>query len=260
MEGLNVKKYTQTTRKRFDPLALAVSTVGLVAVLAGVGGISTYDYFLNIQSILIVFGGTFASILFQFDFSSCLYSWLIIVKSFLGTPDTKVLRLIRELDATIVGGGSILELREGQDITGELLNDILCMYRAGLLYEEIEEFVTSRVSDEYLNRQISVTMMNRGAVVAPALGLFGTVIGLILVLKNLSDPAQIAPSMSLALMTTAYGAGLGSLIFTPLAGRLEHHNHIFIEIHQQLISKINILIKREERNLHHQNKPRAQAG
>jgi chemotaxis protein MotA len=55
--------------------------------------------------------------------------------------------------------------------------------------------------------------------------------------------------MSLALMTTAYGAGLASLIFTPLAGRLEHHNHIFLECHKQILSKIGILIQRDDRSM-----------
>ena len=55
--------------------------------------------------------------------------------------------------------------------------------------------------------------------------------------------------MSLALMTTAYGAALSSLIFTPLAGRLDHHNTIYLSAHEQLLNKVSILLKREERNL-----------
>ena len=53
--------------------------------------------------------------------------------------------------------------------------------------------------------------------------------------------------MSLALMTTAYGAGLSSLVFHPLAGRLEHHNEIYLETHSQLLSKIGVLLNRDER-------------
>jgi chemotaxis protein MotA len=73
--------------------------------------------------------------------------------------------------------------------------------------------------------------------------------GLIGVLKTLSDPSKIGVSMSLALMTTAYGAALGSLVFTPLAGRLEHHNAIFLEIHKQILSKIGVLLNRQERDI-----------
>jgi chemotaxis protein MotA len=174
---------------------------------------------------------------------------MIVARSFLGTPDQKILASIRQLDDAIINDLKITDLREGSEINGELLNDIVYMTHQGLLFEEIDEFVTSRISDDFLARRIAVEMMNRAAVISPALGLFGTVIGLIGVLKSLSDPGQIGPSMSLALMTTAYGAGLGSIVFTPLSGRLEHHNTIFIEVHKQLMSKVGILLSREERSL-----------
>ena len=92
-------------------------------------------------------------------------------------------------------------------------------------------------------------MLNKGAKIAPALGLLGTVIGLIEMLKSLDDPAGIGPAMSLALMTTAFGSILGSLVFTPLAGRLEHQNRLYIETHKELMNRIGILMRREDRQL-----------
>ena len=50
-------------------------------------------------------------------------------------------------------------------------------------------------------------------------------------------------------MTTAFGSVLGSLVFTPLAGRLEHHNIIYIETHKLLMNRVSLLLKREERQL-----------
>jgi chemotaxis protein MotA len=50
-------------------------------------------------------------------------------------------------------------------------------------------------------------------------------------------------------MTTAFGSVLGSLVFTPLAGRLEHHNTIFIETHKLLMNRVSVLMKREDRQL-----------
>jgi chemotaxis protein MotA len=151
------------------------------------------------------------------------------------------------------------DLRRGTELNGEILNDICFMVDQKLLYEEIDEFVTSRIQDEYLDRQIAVELLRRGGVISPALGLFGTVIGLIGVLQSLADPSKIGPSMSLALLTTAYGAGIGSLIFTPLAGRLEHHNTIYLEVHKQLMSKVSILLRRDERQLDHDSSQMSQA-
>jgi chemotaxis protein MotA len=55
--------------------------------------------------------------------------------------------------------------------------------------------------------------------------------------------------MSLALMTTAFGSVLGSLVFTPLAGRLEHHNSVYVETHKLLMNRVSVLLQREERQL-----------
>lgn len=249
MEGLKVKKYLQVTRKRFDPTALVLSIGGILAVLFSASTIDMSEYFFDLRSILIVIGGTVFSLLFQFDFSSMLHSLFIIMKSFFGTPDKRVIAIIQQLDDAIINDVSLTDLRDGSELDGELLNDIVYMHQQGLLFEEIDEFVTSRIADEFLGRKVAVDLLSKAAMIAPALGLFGTVIGLIGVLKSLSDPTQIGPSMSLALMTTAYGAGMGSLIFTPLAGRLEHHNAIYLEVHKQLLSKVGVLLSREERRI-----------
>lgn len=249
MEGLKNKKYLHVTRKRFDPLALILATVGLVAVFTTLGTFEDSQYLLDVRSIIVVVGGTAASMLFQFDFSVILQCLILILKSLLGTPEKKLMKILLELDEAILNDQDLEDLREGQEINGELVNDIIYMKKNGLLFEEIDEFVTSRISDEYLKRRVSVSLLNKAAVVAPALGLFGTVVGLVGVLRSLKDPSHIGPSMSLALMTTAYGAGIGSLIFGPLAGRLEHHNVIFLEVHKRLMSKVGVLFHRDERNL-----------
>ncbi len=123
------------------------------------------------------------------------------------------------------------------------------MHKQGLVYEEIEKFLLTRVSGQIFELEGTAQLFRRASVTAPALGLFGTVMGLIGVLRSLSNPADIGPSMSLALMTTAYGSILGSLILSPLAGRMEIHNQIFTESQNQIIKKIGILLLREDRNL-----------
>lgn len=259
MEGLSFKKYLQTTKKRFDPSALIISFGGIIAVLLSALSSDSLRSYYDFHSLVIVAGGTFACILFQYDFGSTFYTILLILRSFLGTPDKRVGQAITELDQAILQGTQLKDLREGQQLDGEILNDIVFMHRQGLLFEEIDAFVTSRIQDDYLARRIAVDILKRAGITAPALGLFGTVMGLIGVLKTLSDPTQIGSSMSLALMTTAYGAGLGSLVFNPLAGRLEHHNLIYLEIHQQVLSKLGILLRRDERTRDVEHEPLGEA-
>src|SRR5690606_23113311 len=69
----------------------------------------------------------------------------------------------------------------------------------------------------------SVAVLRRAAEVAPAMGLIGTLVGLVQMLGNLNDPANIGPSMALALVTTLYGALLANMVFAPIATKLERN-------------------------------------
>lgn len=247
IEGLRDKKYLQIARKRFDPLALGISVGGLITILISAGAFGHIGYFWDTSSFLIVVCGTSASLLFQFDFSTIFQTCYLVVSSCFGTPERRLIRSARELDHAILNSRSIEDLRDGSELTGELINDVAYMIKQGLYFEEIDEFVTSRIKDEFFARQQAVTLLERASLLAPSVGLFGTVVGLVGVLKNLSSPTQIGPSMALALVTTAYGIGMASVFFTPLAGRLSHHNAVFVEFHRQILSKIGVLMRRQDR-------------
>ncbi len=257
MNGLKEKKYLSVSKKRFDPITVFFSVGLLTAVLITAIGIDTglgigSDHiilFNDFRSFFFVVGGTIGILLFQFDLETFLHTFILVIRSFIANPVKYLNPVMEELDEAIIKGSSIFDLREGNDITGELLNDIVFMAKEKLFYEEIEDFVSNRVATIFLARKIAVALLNKGSKVAPALGLLGTVIGLIEVLQSLEDPTKIGPAMSLALMTTAFGSVLGSLIFTPLAGRLEHHNSMYVETHKLLMNRVSVLLQREERQL-----------
>jgi len=255
MQGLKDKKYLTSSKKRFDPITLIFSVGLLTAVLVsavgidaglGIGSGNTF-LFNDFRSFFFVVGGTLGILLFQFDLETFFSTIVLVIRSFIGSPTKHTTKLMEELDEVIIKGGSILELRDGSEITGDLLNDIVHMIKEKLFYEEIEDFVSNRIASIFLIRKVAVSLLNKGAKVAPALGLLGTVIGLIEVLQSLEDPSKIGPAMSLALMTTAFGSVLGSLVFTPLAGRLEHHNSMYVETHKLLMNRVSVLIRREDR-------------
>jgi chemotaxis protein MotA len=66
--------------------------------------------------------------------------------------------------------------------------------------------------------------MKKAGDIAPAMGLIGTLIGLVQMLGNLDDPSSIGPSMAVALLTTFYGAVLANMVFMPLAAKLERNS------------------------------------
>lgn len=80
------------------------------------------------------------------------------------------------------------------------------------------------------------------ATFSPAMGMVGTIMGLVLVLKNLSDPSSLGPKMAVALLSTFYGVFACYAIFTPIAKKLERkHKHELL--YKQMIVKGMIWIQ-----------------
>jgi chemotaxis protein MotA len=59
------------------------------------------------------------------------------------------------------------------------------------------------------------------AAYSPAMGMIGTLIGLVQMLQNMSDPSSIGPAMAVALLTTFYGAVIANIIASPISGKLK---------------------------------------
>jgi chemotaxis protein MotA len=68
---------------------------------------------------------------------------------------------------------------------------------------------------------VGKTMLDQMGTFAPAFGMIGTLVGLVQMLQNLSDPSSIGQGMATALLTTLYGAVMANMIFLPLAGKLD---------------------------------------
>lgn len=73
---------------------------------------------------------------------------------------------------------------------------------------------------------------------APAFGMLGTLIGLILMLKDINDPSKLGPGMALALITTFYGAIIANLVCLPIAGKLKARSKQEILIKQIIIEGV----------------------
>ena len=246
-------KVEKTLRPIFEPVSVILSIGLILFVLVAVVGshqeqaLNSAILFKDLRSFFFVVGGTLGCLLFQFDLTSLLKTFSLIVQSLFVQPARATHKYIAELDEAIIAGTSLFKLREGKEINGDLLNDIVHMAGKKLFYDEIETLVVNNIAARFIARKTAVTLLNKGAKIAPALGLLGTVIGLIDVLQSLEDPAKIGPAMSLALMTTAFGSIFGSFFFTPMAGRIEHHNAVFLEANKLLMNRVKVLIQREER-------------
>ena len=73
--------------------------------------------------------------------------------------------------------------------------------------------------------QLGQDIISNMANAAPAFGMIGTLIGLVIMLKNMDDPAAIGPGMAIALLTTMYGAIISNIFFGPIAQKLKTYSN-----------------------------------
>ncbi|MFT4604017.1 MAG: chemotaxis protein MotA [Rhodothermales bacterium] len=104
-----------------------------------------------------------------------------------------------------------------EDIDDEFMGFGLEMAVDGVEEEEIEDLMIGKVRTEMGDRAVTVKFLNNAGTFCPAFGMVGTLIGLIQMMQNLSDPAAIGAGMAVAMITTFYGAFLSNLLFLPAA-------------------------------------------
>jgi chemotaxis protein MotA len=134
--------------------------------------------------------------------------------------------------ATLSKDRGILALDELHgDLKGEpFLQRAIALVVDGNESSLVERVLMNDISSIAESREKSVNVLKKAAEVAPAMGLIGTLVGLIQLLGNLDTPSEIGPAMAVALLTTFYGAILAYMVFAPIAAKLENN------IHQQLMT------------------------
>jgi chemotaxis protein MotA len=81
--------------------------------------------------------------------------------------------------------------------------------------------------------------------VSPAMGMIGTLIGLVMMLGNMTDPKAIGPAMAVALLTTLYGALLANLIFGPMLSKMEYNSDLEVKYRKLIIDGLRFIARGE---------------
>ncbi len=198
-----------------------VTAIGLVITAIQMGG--SIASFVDPVSLLIVVGGTIGATLINYPLGEVLNSFSIGMKTFISKVEnpSKMISQFVELSQIVRKDGLLAMENEVEGFKDPFLKKAVQMAIDGqepavideILYGEIE-----KVSDRHaLGAEIFFIMGG----FAPAFGMIGTLVGLVLMLQNMDDPSTIGPSMSVALLTTFYGALLANIFFIPMAGKLK---------------------------------------
>jgi chemotaxis protein MotA len=102
--------------------------------------------------------------------------------------------------------------------------------------EEVEAIMRRDMFSTSQRHAKSASVLRKAAEFSPAMGLIGTLIGLVQMLGNLDDPTTIGPSMAVALLTTFYGAVLANMVFIPLASKLERNSE-----QEELVNQVYLM-------------------
>lgn len=201
---------------------LAVIFVFLFGVLGTELRFINLQYMWNFPSIIIVLFGTFASTLMSFPMDA----FLGIGKSIGKVYKSKTIPLIETLviivDVAKVARKNVLAIEDSlPSIENEFLRNGLRLVVDRVDRELITDIMQSELKYADAKKTLDQGVIKQMSSLSPAFGMIGTLIGLILMLQDLSDPSKIGPNMAVALITTLYGSLFSSGIFVPWSNVLE---------------------------------------
>lgn len=211
---------------------------GLVIVaMASGGGLA---WFIDGPSAMIVFGGTFGAVLINYPIADVLGVIQVAKNAFRGKEQrtAAVINQLVEMSKISRKEGAIALQRMIPGARDPFLVKAIHLVVDGLDPAHVSQILETELDfigeRHRLGAEIFTTMGN----FAPAMGLIGTLIGLVQMLKGMNDPGSIGPAMAIALITTFYGVILANLVFLPIAGKLKTKSAQELLIKQLIIHGI----------------------
>lgn len=190
----------------------------LFGIISGGGGIAI---FIDVPSIFIVLGGTTGVTVIKFKLSTVVKTFILSMKAAFidSTESPKELVDISVDIARIVQKDGILAL-ESYTVKNQFFAKGIGLIVDGHDPEFIKKILSSEMKKQIADKETGVAMLTGIGESGPAFGMIGTLIGLVQMLYNMSDPSSIGPAMAVALLTTMYGSIIANAFALPFADKL----------------------------------------
>ncbi len=199
---------------------------GFALIIIAIVTNSSISLFVNIPSFLIVLGGTVGATLVNYT----LNEFFNLIKGlkyaiFFREPNIAEIKdtLLRLSQIARKNGVLALE-NELEKIDDLFVKKGLTLIIDGMNVNNIREILETQLNYIHERHKIGSEILESMANYSPAMGLIGTLIGLVQMLQQMNEPENIGPAMAVALITTFYGAIFSNLIFMPLSGKLKRKN------------------------------------
>jgi chemotaxis protein MotA len=219
------------------------SVIGLIlafvliigSILVGGG---SFGAFIDIPSCLVVVGGSIAAVLICFPLKNIFGLHGVLKKVFLNKPEsipTLIEQLVSLAETARRDGLLALESRV-EEVDNNFIKLGIQMAVDGTRPEVIEDIMRTEIDAISGRHRDGKALMDQMGRFAPAFGMIGTLMGLIMMLSNMSDPSSIGAGMAVALITTLYGAIVANVMFLPFAEKLGF-------LHKQEMLSLEIIVR-----------------
>lgn len=218
---------------------------GLIFASIAMGGGSGLSAFIDVPSLMITVGGSFAALLINFPLKVCLSSLSVIKKCFITKlpEQQELIKKFKEL-ATVVRKDGLLALEsELESIDDDFLKRGLEIVIGGADEAHVANVLETELSAIEARHTTGKKIVESTGAAAPAFGMIGTLVGLVQMLQSLDDPSKIGGGMATALLTTLYGAIIANVACIPLSGKLETRSQEEVACRELMITGITAIAK-----------------
>jgi chemotaxis protein MotA len=177
--------------------------------------------FYDFPSIVIVVFGSITAVMVKYGFMQYLTCMKVALKSFmfkLPDPLTLITEIVGLADEARKGG--LLSL-EGKEVSNDFLKRGIQLLVDGHEPDVVKGILSRDRNKAEERHKVGASIFSSLADMGPAMGMIGTLIGLVAMLANMSDPKAIGPAMAVALLTTLYGAFIANCLCIPMADKLK---------------------------------------
>ncbi len=177
----------------------------------------------SLPSLMVTLGGTFAATLINYPLPQVIRVLKVTRKAFFSKPiaPSYTVEIIAELAEKARREGLLALENELPNIKDDFLKKSLQYVVDGMDRDLLKDTLIKELGFLQERHRLGQEIFVSIATYAPAFGMVGTLMGLILMLHNLDDPAKVGPGMALAIITTFYGALVAYLFCLPIAGKLK---------------------------------------
>ncbi|MBT4890279.1 MAG: flagellar motor protein MotA [Rhodospirillales bacterium] len=190
--------------------------------------------FISGASFIMVVGGTLAATFISYEPRYVILSLKLLYRIFFSSKigrnllKTEVGRIIKWSYTVQKKGLPALEHETKQSVRGDrFLKFGIDMVVSGYTGDEVREILTNTIDSTYARNTVQVNILRNMAAAAPAFGMIGTLIGLVIMLDSMGgDPGSLGKGLAVALLTTLYGVLFARLILSPVADKVQQREQI----------------------------------